>query len=89
MLKKKLKLLMKKWYFYKSKTQKSDHWTLDYIGLQPLNEKEINIDYKIKETKITIEKHKTIEEIIEEELKSIGLDGHKRAKSTVHYSNWH
>lgn len=76
-------------YFYKSKTQKSDDWALDYIGLQPLNEKEINIDYKIKETKITIEKHKKIEEIIEEELKSIGLDGHKRAKSTELYSNWY
>jgi hypothetical protein len=76
-------------YFYKSKTQKSDDWSLDYIGLQPLDEKEINIDYKIKETKITIEKHKSIEEIIEEEIKTIALDGHKRAKNTDNYSNWY
>ena len=75
-------------YFYKSKTQKADDWSLDYIGLQPLDETKTNVDYKIKETKITIEKHKTIEEIIEEELKTIALDGHKRAKSSTGYSNW-
>jgi len=75
-------------YFYKSKTQKSDDWSLDYVGLQPLDKTKVNVDYKIRETNIKIEKHKTIDEIIEEELKSIRLDGHKRAKSSDDYSNW-
>ena len=76
-------------YFYKSKAQKSDDWSIDYIGLQPLIEKEISIDYKIKEKGIKIEKHKTIDEIIEEELKTISLEGHKRAKSNDSYKNWY
>lgn len=75
-------------YFYKSKTEKSDDWSIDYIGLQPLDETKININYEILETKIKIEKHKTIDEIIEEELKSIILDGHKRAKTTDEYFSW-
>jgi len=76
-------------YFYKSKTQKADKWSLDYIGLQPLDESKVNVNYDIKETKIKIEKHKDIEEIIEDEIKSVQLDGHKRAKATDGYSNWY
>ena len=75
-------------YFYKSKTEKSDDWSIDYIGLQPLDATKINLNYQILETKIKIEKHKTIDEIIEEELKSITLDGHKRAKTTDNYFSW-
>lgn len=76
-------------YFYKSKTQKSDDWTLDYIGLQPLDQSKVNADYEFRETKIKIEKHKTIDEIIEEEIEAILLDGHKRAKASDYdFSNW-
>jgi uncharacterized protein YbaP (TraB family) len=67
-------------YFYKSKSFKDDDWSLDYVGLQPINENEVNADDFIIETKIKIEKHKTINEVIEDELESIQLIGHLRAK---------
>jgi len=67
-------------YFYKSKSFKDDDWSLDYVGLQPLDENEVNIDDFIKEKGIEIEKHKTIDEVIKDELESIQLIGHLRAK---------
>jgi len=67
-------------YFYKSKKFNDDDWSLDYVGLQPLNENEVNNNRFILEKGIEIEKHKTIEEIIEDELESIQLKGHLRAK---------
>lgn len=67
-------------YFYKSKSFKDDDWSLDYVGLQPLDDNEVNIDDFIFEKGIEIEKHKTIDEIIEDELESIQLIGHLRAK---------
>jgi len=67
-------------YFYKSKREKDDDWELDYIGLQPSDTTEVNTSKFIREKGIEIEKHKTLDEIIEEELESIQLEGHKRAK---------
>ncbi|MGV6861236.1 MAG: TraB/GumN family protein [Putridiphycobacter sp.] len=67
-------------YFYKSKGFKDDDWELDYVGLQPKDQNEINIDNVVFEKGVEIEKHKTIEEVIEDELESINLIGHKRAK---------
>ena len=67
-------------YFYKSKKEKDDDWKLDYIGLQPTDLKEISTSKFIFEKATKIEKHKEIEEIIEKELESIQLEGHKRAK---------
>ncbi|MFD1551313.1 hypothetical protein DNU06_12670 [Putridiphycobacter roseus] len=67
-------------YFYKSKRKNEDNWVLDYIGLQPLNENEINLDPRFITDGIKIEKYKDLEEIIKEEVASILLEGHKRAK---------
>ncbi len=80
-------------YFYKSKSYKDDDWSIDYVGLQPLDENEVSIDDFILEKGIEIEKHKTIDEIIEEELESIQLMGHKRAKKrsngmAFNWFNW-
>ena len=67
-------------YFYKSKGEKDDDWELDYVGLQPSDTTQVNTSKFIREKGIEIEKHKTINEIIEEELESIQLEGHYRAK---------
>ena len=69
-------------YFFKSKGENDDDWELDYVGLQPKSEKDINIDPQFVETDIKIEKYKKIDEIIDEEIETIKLDGHRRAKKT-------
>ena len=70
-------------YFFKSKGEYDDDWTMDYVGLQPTNDKDINIDPKFIDTGIKIEKYKEIEEIIEDEIEAIKLEGHKRAKKST------
>lgn len=75
-------------YFYKSKGEKDDDWELDYIGLQPNDTTEVNTLKFIREKGIEIEKHKTLDEIIEEELESIQLEGHKRAKKRSSGNNY-
>ncbi len=67
-------------YFYKSKGFNDDDWALDYVGLQPLDTNEISIVDEVIEKGVKIEKHKTIDEVIEDELESIELIGHPRAK---------
>lgn len=75
-------------YFYKSKGEKDDDWELDYVGLQPSDTTEVNTSKFIREKGIEIEKHKTIDEIIEDELESIQLEGHKRAKKRSSGNNY-
>lgn len=70
-------------YFYKSKSENDDDWSIDYIGLQPMADNEINIFTKIEETGIKIEKFKEIDEEIDEEIESIKLEGHLRAKKST------
>jgi hypothetical protein len=67
-------------YFYKSKGEKDDDWKLDYLGLQPTNLSLINTEFDHRKKGVKIEKHKTIDEIIDNEIKAIQLEGHKRAK---------
>jgi len=69
-------------YFFKSKGEYDDDWVIDYVGLQPKNSTEININPDFLDKGVTIEKYKKIEEIIEEEIETIKLEGHKRAKKT-------
>ncbi|MFK8045178.1 MAG: TraB/GumN family protein [Crocinitomicaceae bacterium] len=69
-------------YFYKSKREKDDDWVLDYIGLQPLDTTEISIMPEYMQTKIKIEKYKELSEIIDDQIETIKLDGHKRAKKS-------
>lgn len=77
-------------YFYKSKSFKDDDWELDYTGLQPMDSTQVNINDVVFEKGTKIEKHKTIDEIIDEELESIQLQGHFRAKkrSKSNGYNW-
>ncbi len=74
-------------YFYKSKKEKDDDWELDYAGIQPENLDEINIDKTVFEKGKKIEKHKTIDEIINEYLESIEIIGRPRAKVFNNNSN--
>ena len=69
-------------YFFKSKGEFDDEWEMDYVGLQPKNNDKININPAFLDKGITIEKYKKIEEIIEEEIETIKLEGHKRAKKS-------
>ncbi|MFK8037159.1 MAG: TraB/GumN family protein [Crocinitomicaceae bacterium] len=67
-------------YFYKSKKEEDDDWYLDFIGLQPLDSSILNIKPQFEETRIKIEKYKTISEIIDDQIETIKLEGHPRAK---------
>ena len=67
-------------YFFKSKKPKDDNWSLDYIGLQPLDLQKVNTNYVTKEKNNKIAKDKNIDELIEETLKTIEIIGHKRAR---------
>jgi len=79
-------------YFYKSKKEDEDDYSLDYIGLQPKDTTQIsNLDNIVKHG-VKIDKHKTIDEIIEQELETIQLEGHLRAKKKTtnrpYYGYW-
>lgn len=69
--------------FFKSKKENADEWKLDYIGLMPLDENEVNTRSNFSQKGIEIPKHKTIEEVIEEEIENILIQGHPRAKKKV------
>ena len=69
-------------YFYKSKREKDDDWFLDYIGLQPIVDDKINILQEFMESKIKIEKYKELKEIIDDQIETIKLEGHYRAKKS-------
>lgn len=66
-------------YFYKSKRQKEDKWSIDYVGLQPLDEAELSTKTAFKNTGVNIQKGKEISEIIDNQIKQIEITGHKRA----------
>jgi hypothetical protein len=66
-------------YFYKTKKEKEDNWTLAYIGIQPENTNEFSIDLRQSRTRITIPRGASIEELIREEIKTIELKDRPRA----------
>lgn len=66
-------------YFFKSKGEKDDKWSIDYVGLQPLNEKEVSIKKGFYKTGVKIQKGKEISEILDDQVKQIEITGHKRA----------
>jgi uncharacterized protein YbaP (TraB family) len=75
------------YYFFKSKKEKDDKWSLDYIGLQPKSSLELNPDYDYKKTGVTINKGKNIDELISEHIKAIEIINRKRAnEKTSSYS---
>ena len=66
-------------YFYKSKKEKDDKWTMAYIGIQPENLTEFSTDMRQTKTRITIPRGAKIEDLIREEIKSIELKDRPRA----------
>lgn len=66
-------------YFYKSKKEKDDKWTMAYIGIQPKKLTEFSTDLRQTKTRITIPRGAKIEELIREEIKSIELKDRPRA----------
>lgn len=66
-------------YFYKTKKEKEDNWTLAFIGIQPENTNEFSIDLRQSRTRITIPRGASIEELIREEIKTIELKDRPRA----------
>ena len=67
-------------YFYKSKREKDDDWELDYVGLQPIDQSEVSVSKVVYSKGIKLPKHKTVDEVIEDELENIEIIGHPRAK---------
>lgn len=70
-------------YFYKTKRENDDRWTLAYIGIQPENENEFKVDLNETKTNISIPRGALIEDIIQEELKSIQLKDRPRASDEL------
>lgn len=66
-------------YFYKSKKEKEDKWTMSYVGIQPENLKEFSTDLRQTKSRITIPRGAKIEDLIKDELKSIQLKDRPRA----------
>lgn len=68
-------------YFFKRKSGESKKWKLDYAGLQPKNEKEVEGDPRYTRQNIPLYEDKTIEEQIDEIVKDLNLIGRKRVGS--------
>lgn len=66
-------------YFYKSKRDKEEKWTLAYIGIQPERLTDFTTDLRQSKTRITIPRGAKIEDLIKEEIKSIKLKDRPRA----------
>jgi uncharacterized protein YbaP (TraB family) len=66
-------------YFYKTKKEKDDNWTMAYIGIQPKNTEEFTIDLRQSKTRITIPRGAQIADLIRDEIKTIELKDRPRA----------
>lgn len=66
-------------YFYKTKKEKEDNWTMAYIGIQPKNTDEFSIYLNQTKTRITIPRGSNISDLIRDEIKSIELKDRPRA----------
>lgn len=66
-------------YFYKTKKEKEDNWTLAYIGIQPENTNEFNVDLRQTKTRITIPRGSVLSDLIHDEIKAIQLKDRPRA----------
>jgi uncharacterized protein YbaP (TraB family) len=66
-------------YFFKSKKEKDEKWSLDYIGLQPINEVELSVSFDNKRNGVTISKGKKLDDLISEHVKSLLILNRKRA----------
>lgn len=66
-------------YFFKSKKEKDEKWSLDYIGLQPKLAQELGVSYDLKKTGININKGKNMDDLISEHVKAIKILNRRRA----------
>jgi hypothetical protein len=73
-------------YFFKSKKENDDNWSLDYIGLQPALQQELNVNYELKRENVSINRGKNIDDLIAEHVKSIEI--HKRRRASEKTSSY-
>lgn len=74
-------------YFFKSKKEKDEKWSLDYIGLQPVNVSELKVSFDNKRNGVTISKGKKLDDLMAEHIKSLVILNRKRAtEKTSAYS---
>lgn len=74
-------------YFFKSKKEKDDKWSLDYVGLQPQSDKVLKVAVDTKKTGIGINRGKNMDELISDHVKSIEIINRRRAfEKTSSYS---
>jgi len=66
-------------YFYKSKREKEDKWTLAYIGIQPIDLSKFSINLSQSKTNISIPRGSNIEDLIRKEIRVIELKDRPRA----------
>jgi len=66
-------------YFYKTKREKADLWTLAYIGIQPEDESEFKTSLTQTKTRISIPRGVDMDELIKDQIKSIELGDRPRA----------
>lgn len=66
-------------YFFKTKKEKEDNWSLAYIGIQPKNTQEFTVDLRQSKTRITIPRGSQIADLIRDEIKTIELKDRPRA----------
>ena len=66
-------------YFYKTKKEKEDNWTMAYIGIQPKNTDEFSVDMRQSKTRISIPRGSKIEDLMRDEIKTIQLKDRPRA----------
>ena len=69
-------------YFFKTKEKTDDNWQLDYIVF-PAKEGEIFLEEVTFNKGTRIKKDKKLEELINEKLKAIKIEGHYRAKEEI------
>ncbi|MBL4594103.1 MAG: hypothetical protein JKX68_09850 [Flavobacteriales bacterium] len=72
-------------YFFKSKKEKDDKWEMDYIVFQLNDDKDISLIQVTSDKGIAIKKDKDFDELMEDKLKEIRIEGHRRAKEDSGY----
>lgn len=75
-------------YFFKSKKEKSKSWKLDYVGLQPADSTQFEIDNILVLKKGSNLPDKEVQEYIDEQVEKINLIGRKRVGNYYHRENF-
>ncbi len=75
-------------YFFKSKREKDDKWEMDYIVVPIEKDKGVSLTEVTSDKGIKIKKDKDLEELMEDKLKEIRIEGRKRAKEDGGYNKY-